>query len=238
MSFADAKDKPRGATPLRATFQCLHHRPFDKLGLSSMSRILLVRHGHVAGIDPPRFRGRADLLLTDRGQQQARQVAARIASTSPPHAIYTSPLRRCVDTAAAIGDACLLPCKVMEELNDLDYGAWQGRSWDEARTSDARLFDTWRRFPDEIVFPSGESLHDVAARAARALRYVEEHHADETVVMVSHDSVNRVILALALALPLAAYWRLFQEPCCINEIERSSDGLRVRRMNDSAHILG
>jgi phosphoserine phosphatase len=202
-----------------------------------MSRILLVRHGHVAGIDPPRFRGRADLLLTERGQRQAQQVAARIASTAQPCAIYTSPLRRCVDTGAAIGGACLLPSTVMEELNDLDYGAWQGKSWDEAQASDASLFERWQRSPDEVAFPSGESLHDVAERGARALRYVQKHHTDDTVVLVSHDSVNRVILALALTLPLSAYWHLFQEPCCINEIEQAGEILRVRRMNDSAHIL-
>jgi broad specificity phosphatase PhoE len=204
---------------------------------TSMNRILLVRHGHVAGICPPRFRGRAELLLTERGHQQAHQVAERIASGWTPHAIYTSPLRRCVDTAAAIGHECGLKITQIEELNDFDYGAWQGKSWDEAQASDARVFDTWRRFPDEIIFPGGESLYDVAARANRAVRRVYENHADQTVVMVSHDSVNRVLLLLTLVLPLSAYWRLVQDPCCINEIERDVDGIRVRRINETAHIL-
>jgi probable phosphoglycerate mutase len=205
---------------------------------TSMKSILLVRHGHVAGIDPPRFRGRAELMLTDRGRQQAREVAARMASIAEPQVIYASPLRRCLDTAAAIGGACGLNVTVMDELNDLDYGAWQGKSWDEAKAYDARLFDAWRRSPDKIVFPAGETLHDVAARVSRALGRVRDIDAAETVVMVSHDSVNRVILLLALAQSLSAYWRLAQDPCCINEIEFDGDATRVRRINETAYILG
>jgi broad specificity phosphatase PhoE len=201
-----------------------------------MTRIILVRHGHVAGINPPRFRGRTDLALTDRGKDEARQVADRIAIAWSPRTVYTSPLSRCVDTGAEISQRCGAPLRTLEEINDLDYGEWQGKSWDEARAIGDGLFDIWRHSPDQVLFPSGESLQGVAGRASRALRYLSEHHPNETVVVVSHDSVNRVILALALALPLSSYWRLVQDPCCINEIECDGDWTRVCRMNDTAHL--
>jgi len=203
-----------------------------------MNRIILVRHGHVAGIDPPRFRGRAELPMTQEGRDQAQKVARRIAANWRPAIVYTSPLKRCVDTGAAIGEQCGAPSKTLVEINDLDYGAWQGKSWDDARAIGDGLFETWRHSPDQVIFPGGESLQGVAGRAGRALLFVNEHHAKETVVMVSHDSVNRVILSLALALPLSSYWRLIQEPCCINEIECDGDGTRVRRINDTAHLHG
>jgi len=164
------------------------------------------------------------------------QVAQRIAQTWPCGIIYTSPLRRCHDTGSAIASSTNASLATLEDLNDLDYGQWQGKGWDEARMIDARLFEAWRNFPDKVVFPSGESLQDVAARAARALRHVRQLHANETTVMVSHDSVNRVILSLALSLPLSSYWRLTQDPCCINEIEYTDHGPRVCRVNDAAHI--
>jgi phosphoserine phosphatase len=203
-----------------------------------MTRILLVRHGHVVGIDPPRFRGRAELALTEQGRDQAQRVALRIGASWRPAMIYTSPLQRCVDTSSAIGEQCGAPLKSLAEISDLDYGAWQGKSWDEARAIGDDLFEIWRHTPDQVTFPEGESLQSVAGRVGRALRYVNERHTNETVVMVSHDSVNRVILSLALALPLSSYWRLVQEPCCINEIEFDSDGTRVRRINDTAHLQG
>ena len=68
-----------------------------------MTKILLVRHGHVEGISPERFRGRADLPLTELGRRQAEATSRRIHATWEPTAIYASPLSRCQDTGAAIG---------------------------------------------------------------------------------------------------------------------------------------
>jgi phosphoserine phosphatase len=97
-----------------------------------MTTVLLVRHGHVAGIDPPRFRGRADLPLTELGREQANRVARRVAGGWNPSTIYTSPLTRCVDTGRAIGVACSIPSQVLVDLADLDYGEWQGKTREEA----------------------------------------------------------------------------------------------------------
>jgi phosphoserine phosphatase len=68
-------------------------------------------------------------------------------------------------------------------------------------------------------FPNGESLQDSVARSADALRLAIGRHPDDTVVLVAHDSVNRTTLLQLLDQPLSAYWRLAQEPCCINEID-------------------
>ena len=67
-----------------------------------MTHIILTRHGHVEWIEPERFRGRADLALTDRGVEQARSTSRRIESLGPIAAVYTSPLRRCVRSAQII----------------------------------------------------------------------------------------------------------------------------------------
>jgi histidine phosphatase superfamily protein (branch 1) len=77
-----------------------------------MTTILLTRHGHVGGINPPRFRGRTNLPLTDQGREQAGKVARRIADTWNPTVVYTSPLARCVDTGAAIAAACGISSQV------------------------------------------------------------------------------------------------------------------------------
>ena len=91
-----------------------------------MTKILLVRHGHVAGISPERFRGRADLPLTPDGRRQAEMTARRISATWRPTAIYASPLSRCQDTGAAIGRPLGLTPISLDGLVDIDYGEWQG----------------------------------------------------------------------------------------------------------------
>src|SRR6266704_1004148 len=98
-----------------------------------MTKILLTRHGHVEGIEPERFRGRADLTLTKRGGAEAEAVAQRIATSWRPSMIYTSPLRRCVATGAAISKACDVDARALDALNDIDYGTWQSKSFEEMR---------------------------------------------------------------------------------------------------------
>jgi len=201
-----------------------------------MTRILLIRHGHVDGIRPERFRGRADLPLTGRGMAEARAVAARVAAGWRPSKVYTSPLARCMATGAAIAEACGVPTEVVDALIDIDYGAWQGRSCAEIEAGEPTLYGTWRTTPHLVRFPGGDSLQDLAARSADALRLVLARHPDQTVVLVAHDSVNRVLLLQLLDQPLSAYWRLAQAPCCINEIDVADGCVQVLRANETAHL--
>jgi phosphoserine phosphatase len=201
-----------------------------------MTTILLVRHGHVEGIKPERFRGRADLALTEAGQRQAELLADRIASQWAPSVIHTSPLQRCIATGAAIAKACGVPSEPLNGLSDLDYGAWQSLTYDDARTKDPALFEAWFKIPHLVGFPDGESLQDVATRTASVLRFVVSRNAADTLVLVGHDSVNRVMLTQILDVPLSAYWRFAQSPCCINEIEVTGSSFQLRRMNDTAHL--
>lgn len=202
-----------------------------------MTRILLTRHGHVEGIRPPRFRGRAELALTAQGLAQADALARRIAAAWKPVAVYTSPMQRCVVTGGKIASACGCQAEARQELADLDYGGWQMRTHEEVHAESAAAYEQWRSAPHFTRFPSGESLQDVMARTSDVLREVLERHRDETVVLVGHDSVNRVLLLGLLDMPLSAYWRLIQDPCTLNEIEILAAGeVRVQRINDTSHL--
>ena len=201
-----------------------------------MTKILLIRHGHVEGIKPERFRGREPLDLTARGRAEAEAVAQRIAGGWRPSRIYTSPMGRCIETATAIAKACGIAAKTCDDLNDIDYGAWQFKTFDDAEKQDAALFLAWFATPHLVRFPDGESLQDLAARVANALRLVLVRHPDETIVLVGHDSANRTLLLELLDLPLSAYWRLAQNPCCLNEIDVTGGKVRIQRLNETAHL--
>jgi probable phosphoglycerate mutase len=202
----------------------------------SVTKILLIRHGHVEGIRPERFRGRADLPLTDRGTTEAQAVARRIALAWRPITVYTSPMRRCIDTGGAIAKACAVEIQAIDDLNDLDYGAWQLRSYADIKEADPQLYASWLATPHLVRFPNGDSLQDLVARSANALRFVIDRHPDDTVVLVGHDSVNRALLLQLLDQPLSAYWRVTQDPCCINEIDIMNGHIIVRRLNETAHL--
>ena len=201
-----------------------------------MTKLLLTRHGHVEGIHPERFRGRADLPLTEGGVAEARALARRIASHWKPAAIYTSPLQRCVVTGRLVAEACGIAPSALDGLMDIDYGAWQLRSHDEVKAEAPKAYQAWRDTPHLIRFPQGESLQDVAARTADVLRLMIERHPDTTVVLVGHDSSNRTLLLQLLDQPLSAYWRLVQSPCCLNEVDIAGGVARVARVNDTSHL--
>src|SRR5262249_27332910 len=161
---------------------------------TEMTKIILTRHGHVQGIKPERFRGRAPLELTKRGAAEAAALAQRIAAAWRPTHIYTSPMNRCISTATAIAGATGIAARTCEDLNDIDYGTWQFKTFAEAKAADPALFAAWFASPHLVRFPNGESLQDLVARTSNALRMVLARHPDETVALVGHDSVNRAVL--------------------------------------------
>jgi broad specificity phosphatase PhoE len=201
-----------------------------------MTRIVLVRHGSVPGIEPEQFRGGVNFQLTDRGHEEAQLVAHRIAQHWRPAIVYTSPRQRCIDTGRPIAERCAVPARVLEDLFDLDYGEWTDRTHEEIRAAHPMQYRLWKTQPHLMRFPGGISLQDVATRVADALRQVVQMHADDTVVMVGHDSGNRSLLLHVLGLPLSAYWRIKQTPCNISEFTVGEEGATVLRMNETAHL--
>jgi phosphoserine phosphatase len=208
--------------------------PPDTLG--GVTKLLLTRHGHVEGIKPARFRGRAELPLTPTGLGQAALLAKRIALQWKPAAIYTSGLQRCVVTGAKIGEAVGVKPVVLDGLMDLDYGAWQMRTHDEVKAEAPEAFRMWHAAPHLVRFPGGESLQDLVSRTSDALRTLLARHAGQTMVMVGHDSVNRALLLQLLDQPLAAYWKLAQDPCTLNEVDIEAEKIVIRRINDTSHL--
>jgi probable phosphoglycerate mutase len=203
-----------------------------------VTEIVLVRHGHVDWHDPERFRGRAELALSDRGHRQARAAALEIATDRRVDAVYSSPLGRCRDTAAAIAAGCRLAVQTVDGLVDIDYGAWQGLTRDEAAARWPEASELWFRAPHLAAIPGGETLAAVFSRATAALSGILARHPDGTLAIVGHDSVNRVLLLHALDLPLSRYWRLEQHPCGISSLSFADGSFVVRSLNETQHLTG
>jgi phosphoserine phosphatase len=202
-----------------------------------MTTIILTRHGETAwNVAPVRYRGRADIPLTDTGVAQARAVSRYIDARWRPQAVYASPLERCLVTARAIGEPRGLSPTPLAGLVDIDYGEWQGLTEAEVveRWPDAAR--TWERTPQLAAIPGGEPLAALFARAWSALCDVLQRHAHGTIVLVGHDSVNRVLLLGALGLPLSRYRRLAQDNCAINEIKFIDDEFTIRSINETSFL--
>ncbi len=200
-------------------------------------RIILTRHGQVEWNRSERFRGRADLALNELGLAQAEATAKRIQTSWQPVAVYTSPLGRAIRTGEAIAAPFGLTAQPLELLNDIDYGEWQGLTADEVRERWGEMIDTWRRAPQLVRMPGGETLQDVFVRASDLLREMIQRHADDTIVLVGHDSLNKVLMLNMLGLPLSRYWRLTQGNCALNVIDYAEGEFSVVTMNETGHLV-
>lgn len=203
-----------------------------------MTTLVLMRHGHVEGIHPERFRGRAELPLSPLGERQAQALAKRVAARFAPVALYTSPMARCIATGAPMAQALGLSSEVLSGLHDLDYGQWQGITHEDVSKQWPQLYNCWYNTPHLLRFPEGESLQDLVARTADGLREVLKRHPNKSdvVLLIGHDSVNRALLLQLLDQPLSAYWRVAQSPCCINQIDIHDGKITVLCINDTAHL--
>ena len=203
-----------------------------------MSRIVLVRHGHVDWLAPERFRGRDELPLSSLGRRQAQAVAGYIAASWKPEAVYTSPLGRCRETGAAIAAHLRLEPQPIEGLADIDYGEWQGLTREQAKERWPDETELWFRAPHLTAIPGGETVRALLSRATAALRDILRRHSDETVAVVGHDSVNRVLLLFAMELPLSRYWHLRQDPCGVNELFFDNGSFIIGSINQTQHLSG
>jgi len=200
-----------------------------------MPRLIITRHGHVEGIDPPSFRGRSEIDLSPLGRQQVAATAGRIAANWRPQALYASPMRRCAETAAAIGAALGLEPQLRHELIDIDYGEWQGLTHREAGELYPKELQGWYHAPHLTRFPQGEALQDVAVRSTDFLREVA-FAGNIDIAVVGHASSNRVLLLQLLGLPLSAYWTIEQRPCALSVVLFDPERTRVLFMGDTSHV--
>jgi len=204
--------------------------------MSKQNKIILVRHGQTDWNAPERFRGRADIPLNEIGLVQAEATGKRIVDTWHPTAVYASPLNRAIQTAEKIVRPLGLTVKPYKGLIDIDYGEWQGLSPGEVSASYPEMILAWRQAPNTVRIPGGETLDEVQDRAMAAVLELCSQHLGETIVLVSHTVVNRLILLGVLGAGGAYFWSLRQEPCAINIIEAEDNELVLVAMNDTCHL--
>lgn len=202
------------------------------------TEIILVRHGQTEWNRIERFRGRADIPLNAVGVEQARAVAKRLAKKPGLVAVYSSPLSRCLQTAKAIAQATGVQVQVADGLIDIDYGDWQGLTPDEVEAREPDLYRQWLEAPQETVIPGGETLDQVRARAITALEQAADNHLGQTIVLVSHKVVCKVLVCALLGLDNSRFWHIEQDNGAINVFERHPGKYLVKTVNDTCHLEG
>lgn len=184
-------------------------------------RIILIRHGQTQWNSEGRVQGRTDIPLNARGMAQAEAVGEWLSSRKID-AVYASPLMRAHDTAKAIADRHNLCVKLLDEMIEIEFGLWEGKTSRELSKEFPEFWVDWSWHLDEekSAMMRAESAYAILARAKRAVSAVmDENAADATAVVVSHTMPIKLLMADAVGIPLEKMRQVKVDNCGVCELE-------------------
>ena len=192
----------------------------------ALPRVYLVRHGETAWTISGQHTGRTDIPLTERGEDDAQELSARLRGLSFAK-VFTSPLQRARRTGelAGFGESA----EADPDLMEWDYGAYEGR-----RTVDIRAeHPGWRLFEDGC--PGGETLVEVSRRADRVIARIRALESD--VLVFAHRDILRILSARWVALPALEARRLYLATASVSTLgyDHGLDEPVIRQLNNGRH---
>ncbi len=203
-------------------------------GTGTRATILLIRHGQTVWNKDAVFRGRADIPLDETGLRQAQALATALQHEHICRVI-SSPLSRALQTATAIADAHNLTVATDTAFIDLDFGDWQGLQAAEVQKRYPEPYALWQSRPRNVYFPGGEILDEVADRSFRALTRLVTSHAGETVALVAHRVINKVLICRILGLDTNHFWQIKQDTACLSRLSFNGTLWVLDSLNDTSH---
>ena len=199
-----------------------------------MAKLILARHGETVWNVEKIYRGRTDVNLDEVGIKQA-ELLGKYLSNWELEAIYSSPLKRALDTANIIACYQKIGVNIVEGLIDFDYGEWQSLPEQEAERLYPTLHNEWHNNPHKVRMPGGESLEDVRRRAIEVVNDVLSKY-QGSVVLVSHRVVNKVLICSLLGLGNSYFWTVKQDVGGITIFNYVDGRFVLTRHNDTSHL--
>jgi broad specificity phosphatase PhoE len=201
-----------------------------------VTRLILIRHAEPVDEARGRCYGSLDIGLSPAGAAHADRLAAGLADLALS-AVYTSPRLRAAQTARAIASPHGLEPVAEDGLRELDFGEFEGRTYEEIAVSHPDVYRRWMETPTEVEFPGGESYERLRGRVLAVVAEIRLRHPGGTAAVVSHGGPLRALVADALAMPASAIFRIDQAYGALDVIEWIGDFPLVRLLNGTAADL-
>jgi alpha-ribazole phosphatase len=193
-----------------------------------VSRLILIRHAEPVEDARGLCYGSLDFGLSAAGREHAGEIAAALAGVDYD-AVFASPRRRAQETAGPLAAARSLDVVTDEDLREIDFGDFEGRSYEEIEAAEPVLYRAWMEAPTTVRFPNGEGYANVRARALAAFERIRAAHG--CAVVVTHGGVIRAGVAEWLDLPGEAIFRLDQAYGGFTVVDWLEDVPLVRVLN-------
>jgi len=203
--------------------------------------LYLIRHGETEGAETRRYKGHIDVPLSENGAEQMKRLAGYISAevrkrgsakantsqlpnfrTSGLSSVYCSDLSRAEKSAGFIAEPHGLKPIIIPELRERNFGIWEGMSFDEIKEKYPEGFNAWADNPLKFSPMEGESTIALRDRAVGALEKILGQRgvtSSESIAIVSHGGINRILLCELLGIPLENIFRIEQDYGCLNVVE-------------------
>jgi|YNPNPStandDraft_1061719.scaffolds.fasta_scaffold01894_4 broad specificity phosphatase PhoE len=203
-----------------------------------MTHLILIRHAQTVANAEGRWVGWGDTPLTPEGQAEVQATARRLAAeASDAVALYTSPLPRTWETAAAIGQALGLSPVPLDDLREINFGEMEGVTLEELKEHHTETYLQWRdRENVNFTWPGGERRADFFQRVSAAFDHILARHPQGTVIVVGHGGTLRAALAYLLSGEMSRWWGYSIEHCALTRLLVEGGEARLLALNDTGHL--
>lgn len=199
-----------------------------------MKTIYLVRHAETVWNLEGKVQGSQDTQLSMDGLAQTEKTVAFLSALRFD-TILTSPLARARAIAEPVGASLGILPIVMPELREIEFGGWEGHSWNEIGAMYPATLAAWELKSPEARPEGGESLDDVRHRA-RKVRSAVEASTGNVALIVAHGGFNRVLFSVLLDLPLSSYSSFIQPNASISIFEAADGKWQARVIDSTCHL--
>lgn len=199
-----------------------------------MKTIYLVRHAETTWNLEGKVQGSHDIPLSVEGLAQTVKTVAFLSALRFD-TIFTSPLARARAIAEPVGVTLHIPPIVVPELREIEFGGWEGHTWNEIVAIYPATLAAWELKSPEARPDGGESLADVRRRAEK-VRSMVESNSGSLVLVVAHGGLNRVLMSVLLDLPLNSYNSFTQPNACISVFEAETSKWQARVIDSTCHL--
>jgi len=202
--------------------------------MDSLTRFWLIRHGEPAEEAQGRCYGSLDIGLSAHGRTQIERVA-RYLNEEPIAAVYTSPRLRALESARILGPA---GAEIIPDFREIDFGDFEGLCYEEIAARYPEVYRQWMAAPTEVRFPNGESFAEMRVRVVQAFDSLRRSRQGQTVAVVTHGGVIRILIAWALEIPDRCLFRTGQDYAAMNLLSFIGPCPSVQLLNGRAPECG
>jgi probable phosphoglycerate mutase len=198
-----------------------------------VTTFFLIRHASCDGLGQTLWGRTPGVGLNDTGDKQSQSLTDRFKNMSLD-AVYSSPLERALQTATAIAQSMKLDVKTCDAANEIDFGDWTGKTFDELSRD-----ERWRNFNNRrsmTTIPGGESFLEVQNRIVKELESLALQHSDAHVAIISHADVIRAAVAYFSAIPIDLVERFEISPCSVSVLALDEEGATVVTVNNTLDL--